>query len=191
LPTWLFGGVPEEELELVLQQIDKGLNCVDTSSAGRLFDAVSAIMGICTHVSYEAQAAIELESAVDGAAEGAYPYEISEGDGYVVDPGPALLAVLDDLSRDVPRGVIAGRFHNTVADLCLEVARRISSDTGVTTTALAGGVFQNRLLLRRLSGLLRDEGFRVLLPAEVPVNDGGVSLGQAVVASERRARGML
>ena len=187
----LFPSVPEEERGLVIQQLEGRLNCVDTSSAGRLFDAVSAMLGVCDSVSYEAQAAIELESAVDRAEEGSYPYEIREEDGLVADPGPALRAILDDLSRGASRGLIAGRFHNTVAELCLDVVDRVSSATGIRTVALAGGVFQNRLLLRRLVRVLRNRGLEVLLPAEVPVNDGGVSLGQAVVANERRLRGEL
>ncbi|MBD3348468.1 MAG: carbamoyltransferase HypF [Candidatus Eisenbacteria bacterium] len=185
----LFRDVPAEELELLRQQIERRVNCVDTSSAGRLFDAVSAVLGICGSVTYEAQAAIELESVAARDAEGVYPYEIREGDAFVVDPGPVFLAVLEELADGRSREVISGRFHNTVADFCLRATRRVSESTGLRTVALAGGVFQNRLLLGRLWRMLERDGFEVLLPREAPINDGGVSLGQAVVANERLKRG--
>jgi hydrogenase maturation protein HypF len=181
----LFGDVAGDELDLVVQQLEKRVNCVDTSSAGRLFDAVSAILGICGSVSYEAQAAIELESVSDSSVTGTYPYEIRDEDGLVVHSGPAFHAILEDLGQGVPVAAIAAKFHNMVADFCLDAARRISEAAGIRTAALAGGVFQNRLLLRRLVALLTDDGFDVLLPREVPLNDGGVSLGQAVIANER------
>lgn len=187
----LFDDVPADELDLVAQQIEKRINTVDTSSAGRLFDAVSAILGICRHVSYEAQAAIELESAADPSVERAYPYAIAEEGGLVVDAGPIVRAVLEEASAGVARHEISGAFHNTMVRLCLDVATRLADAHGARPVALSGGVFQNRLLLRRLLKALEDSGFEVILPRETPVNDGGVSLGQAVVANERRRRGKL
>lgn len=187
----LFEDVPGDEFDLVIQQTDKGLNAVDTSSAGRLFDAVSAILGICHEVSYEAQAAIELESVADESVERRYPYAIEDEGMLVVDPGPIVRSVLEDAAAGVPPCEISGAFHNTVVEFCRDVASRLARTRGIKTVALSGGVFQNRLLLRRLFAALESEGLTVLLPKEVPTNDGGVSLGQAVVANERRRRGEL
>jgi hydrogenase maturation protein HypF len=185
----LFPDIPEDELALVVQQIEKGVNSIDTSSAGRLFDAVSAILGVCHEISYEAQAAIELESVADENESRTYPVVISERDGrMIVDPGPIVRAVLDDLEGGAAREAVAGGFHNTVVGFCLEAAVRLRDARGVGTVALSGGVFQNRLLLRKLVEALSDGGFRVLLHREVPTNDGGVSLGQAVVANQRVLR---
>jgi hydrogenase maturation protein HypF len=185
----LFPDVREDELALVVQQIEKGVNSIDTSSAGRLFDAVSAILGICHEISYEAQAAIELESAADENECRTYPVVIAERDGpMVVDPASIVRAVLEDALGGAPREAVAGAFHNTVVGFCLEIALRLREARGIGTVALSGGVFQNRLLLRKLVSTLGDEGFRVLTNKEVPTNDGGVSLGQAIVASERALR---
>jgi hydrogenase maturation protein HypF len=172
-----------------VQQIEKGVNSIDTSSAGRLFDAVSAILGFCHEISYEAQAAIELESAADEREDRAYPVAIVEGGGMmIVDPAPIIRAVLEDAARGRPREAVAGAFHNTVVAFCRDAAGRLRDARGIGTVALSGGVFQNRLLLRKLAEALSDDGFRVLLHREVPTNDGGVSLGQAVVANERLLR---
>jgi hydrogenase maturation protein HypF len=188
----LFPDIPEDELELVVQQIEKGVNAIDTSSAGRLFDAVSAMLGICHEISYEAQAAIELESVADEGERGAYPAPVIERDGrLLVDPAPIVRAVLDAVEAGASVETVAGAFHNTVVGFCREVAARLRDERGIRVVALSGGVFQNRLLLRKLVAALRGDGFRVLLHKEVPTNDGGVSLGQAVVANERARRGAL
>lgn len=185
----LFPEVPEGQLALVVQQIEKGVNSIDTSSAGRLFDAVSAILGICHEISYEAQAAIELESVADETESSVYPTVFVERDGLmVVDPGPIIRAVTDHVAAGGSRQAVAGAFHNTVVRFCREAAARLSDARGVGAVALSGGVFQNRLLLRKLVEALRTDGLRVLLHREVPTNDGGVSLGQAVIASERTRR---
>ncbi len=198
----LFPLVDAGEIDLVAQQIAKRVNCIDTSSAGRLFDAVSALLGVCTEISYEAQAAIELESLIDRSSASVnggpyYPFSLDPGRdeqgrerGFVVDAGPAILAVLADVAAGTDRAVIAEAFHNTVARFSFEAARWISQVSGITTVALAGGVFQNRYLLVSLVELLERGGFRVLLNREVPTNDGGVSLGQAVVGGERARRGL-
>ncbi len=187
----LFGDVDPDELDLVIQQTEKGVNAIDTSSAGRLFDAVSALIGIRRDVTYEAQAAIELESVADLSVERSYPYEIRDDGALIVDPSPIVLSVLEDADEGVDRREIAAAFHNTVAAFCRDAAGRLAKRHGLSCIALCGGVFQNRLLLRRLAGMLESDGLEVLLPREVPVNDGGVSLGQAVVANARWQRGEL
>jgi len=192
----LFGDIPGGELDLVVQQIEKGVNSIDTSSAGRLFDAASAILGVCHEISYEAQAAIELESLVGyaGGARGvgAYPYDIIEEDEtLVVDPSRTVLALAEAVLRGDRCDRSASQFHETVVAFCREACGRIAAARGIGTVALSGGVFQNRYLLRRLSEALASDGLRVLINREVPTNDGGVSLGQAIIASERVRAGML
>jgi hydrogenase maturation protein HypF len=189
----MFGDVPAEELDLVVQQIEKGVNSIDTSSAGRLFDAASAILGVCHEITYEAQAAIELESLLGNADHvrdaGAYPYDITEEDGaLIVDPSRTVRALAESVSRGDPRDRSASQFHETVVAFCREVCGRIAAARGIGTVALSGGVFQNRYLLGRVSEVLASDGRRVLVNREVPTNDGGVSLGQAVIASERARR---
>ncbi len=199
----LFPEIDRDELDLVVQQIEKNVNCIATSSAGRLFDAVSAILGVCHEISYEAQAAIELESLINReeggqdsgcpgeTSEPHYPYELIEAErGFVIDAGPTVLAVLADVLAGTPREVIAHAFHNTVVRFAADACGVIARAANIDTVALSGGVFQNRYLLKRLVSSLETRGFRVLLNREVPANDGGVSLGQAVVAGERAARGL-
>jgi hydrogenase maturation protein HypF len=194
----LFSDVPPAELELVLQQVEKGVNCIDTSSAGRFFDAASAILGVCHEISYEAQAAIELESlavgggAAGGAAAEPYPYDIADDDGtLVVDPSRTILALLESAAAGDPVERAASQFHETVVAFCREACGRIATARGIGTVALSGGVFQNRLLLLRLTEALTGDGLTVLVNREVPTNDGGVSLGQAIIASERARAGAL
>jgi hydrogenase maturation protein HypF len=188
----LFSEVPQAELELVLQQVEKGVNCIDTSSAGRLFDAASAILGVCHEISYEAQAAIELESlaAAVGAGGGAYPYDVADDGGtLLVDPSRTILALLESAASGDSVERAASQFHETVVAFCREVCGRIAESRGIGTVALSGGVFQNRLLLLRLTDALTSDGLTVLANREVPTNDGGVSLGQAIIASERARAG--
>ena len=192
----MFGDVPADEMDLVVQQIEKGVNSIDTSSAGRLFDAASAILGVCHEISYEAQAAIELESLLGDAGRaggaGAYPYDIAEEDEtLIVDPSRTVRALAESAVRGDPRDRSASQFHETVVAFCREVCGSIAAARGIGTVALSGGVFQNRYLLKRLSEVLASDGLTVLVNREVPTNDGGVSLGQAIVASERARAGML
>ena len=189
-------GVDTAELDLLHQQLDRRLNCPLTSSMGRLFDAVSALLGVCGRTTYEAQAAIELEMVASGqvgkltnqqiskSAKGeGYPFRIEAiGDHMVVRLRELFAALLADLQAGMPVAKMAWRFHQTVAQMTVEVCERIAADTGLHTVALSGGCYQNRLLLALTVPLLEAAGFRVLLHRQVPCNDGGLSLGQAVIA---------
>ena len=173
------------ELEIIKQQIKRGINSPLTSSAGRLFDAVSALAGVRGEIDYEAQAAIELEMvAPDGVSESeSYPFAIVEHQGMrVVKLGELLSAVVQDVRKQTPNPLISLKFHNTVVQMIVEVCKLMAKDTGITQVALSGGVFQNRLLLRLATAALQREGFNVLTHHLVPCNDGGISLGQAVIA---------
>ncbi|MCL5026718.1 MAG: carbamoyltransferase HypF, partial [Chloroflexi bacterium] len=175
--------VPAAEQALMAQQMEQGLNAPLTSSCGRLFDGVSALLGVRGVANYEAQAAIELEMAA-ADVEGTYPYCIIEHNGVlVVELAPLFGELVAELRRGRPVPEMAGRFHNTVAALTLDVCRRLREITGTGTVALSGGVFQNRRLFRQVNDLLAADGFEVLNHRQVPCNDGGISLGQAVVAS--------
>ena len=163
----------------------RGINSPVTSSAGRLFDAVAAVLGVRDSVSYEGQAAAELEQLADPAEDGAYQARIDSGDVLQVAGTDLVRCVADDLAAGVDRGVIAARFHNGLAGVIAGCCLMLRERTGLTTVALSGGVFQNFLLLNTVSGRLESHGFAVLTHSRVPCNDGGISLGQAVIAATR------
>lgn len=181
--------IPGEDLSLLLQIIEKGLNCPLTSSCGRLFDAVAALVRLRTHNSYEGQAALELEMAIGPDEEFAsYPYQIHDENGSLVyDPTDTLKALLDEIRRDMPAGWISGRFHTTLAVMLVDACRRIRTQVDRNRVVLSGGVFQNRYLTELAVRLLAKEGFDVLTHSQVPPNDGGLALGQAVIAGRKRA----
>ncbi|MFI7702536.1 carbamoyltransferase HypF [Nonomuraea sp. NPDC049480] len=156
-----------------------------TSSAGLLFDAVSALLGVRDTVTYEGQAAIELEQHADPAEPGAYRARLAPGDLLAVEGGDLVHAAAEDLAAGVPTPVIAGRFHNGVCDAIVRSCAALRDATGLSAVALSGGVFQNALLLERTVERLKGAGFRVLTHARVPPGDGGISLGQAAVAAAR------
>jgi hydrogenase maturation protein HypF len=186
-------GVSDEEIRVVRQQVDRELNTPLTSAAGRLFDAVAALIGVRHQVTYEAQAAIELEMLAlrqpNTPADGVppiYPFDVEQGvDGAVIRLRRLLEAILADVAAGVRPAEIGWRFHQTLAEMILAVCQRISGETGLRTVALSGGCFQNRLLLALAVARLEQNGFRVLLHRQVPCNDGGISLGQAAIAQFR------
>ncbi|MEU6577601.1 carbamoyltransferase HypF [Streptomyces sp. NPDC046805] len=179
-----------EELAVLDRQLPRGLACVPTSSMGRLFDAVSSLAGVCHRAGYEAQAALELEAAAasaQGADASAYAFGFTNGPGPVrCDPAPVLREIVTDLRRGTPVPVIAARFHRGVAQAVVEICERARRDTGLATVALTGGVFANALLEETCTALLADDGFSVLRHGEVPPNDGGLALGQLMVAAHER-----
>jgi hydrogenase maturation protein HypF len=163
----------------------RGVGSPPTSSAGRLFDAVAAVLGVRDRVNYEGQAAIELEQRADARERGTYPALLSDGSPFTIRGADLVAAVVADLRAGAGVPAIAGRFHNAVAGLVAAGAVRLRETTGLTTVALSGGVFQNLLLLERAVAGLEAEGFAVLVHHRVPPNDGGISLGQAAVAGAR------
>jgi len=176
------------ELETIKQQIKRGINSPLTSSAGRLFDAVSALAGVRETIDYEAQAAIELEmlapDEADVSGTDAYPFSIVEHQGTrVVKLGELFSIIVQEVKNKTPVPIISLKFHNTMAQMIVEMCKLIAGKTGITQVALSGGVFQNRLLLKLATAALQREGFSVLTHHLVPCNDGGISLGQAVIAN--------
>ncbi|KIE24359.1 hydrogenase maturation protein HypF [Streptomyces sp. MUSC 125] len=197
----------EAERTLLRHQLDRGLACVPTSSMGRLFDAVSSLVGVCHRAGYEAQAAMELEAAAweardedttaysfglsagpaqqgagGGASRARPPGRASRAGGWEINPAPVLRALLTDRRSGIPAPVLAARFHRGVARAVAEICQRARASTGLTTVVLTGGVFANALLEEQCTALLAGEGFTVLRHGEVPPNDGGLALGQLMVA---------
>jgi hydrogenase maturation protein HypF len=169
----------------VLDIARAGVNSPATSSAGRLFDAVAAIVGVRDAINYEGQAAIELEQLADPNERGAYGAAIEGERPFRVCGGDLVAATVEDIRRGVEPSTVAARFHNGVAAAVAEGCSRIRDATGLTTVALSGGVFQNLLLLERVVARLESRALRVLLHSRVPPNDGGISYGQTVVAGAR------
>ncbi len=169
------------------QMSARGLNSLRTSSLGRLFDAVAALLGVRRQVIYEGQAAIELEAQASTST-GVYPFAIEDGAPAKLDVRPLIRAIVADLQGQVAISEIAGRFHASIALLLAEACRRARAQTGLNTVALSGGSFQNRLLLEQLLARLEEAGFHVYINRRVPPNDGGLSLGQAAVAAARLRR---
>ncbi|NMD61776.1 UNVERIFIED_ORG: hydrogenase maturation carbamoyltransferase HypF [Nocardia globerula] len=180
---------PARERSVLGHQLETGFGCVETSSMGRLFDAVAALAGVRQSVEYEAQAAIELEGISRGIDCGSEYYVFGEredaGGSWIADPGPVIRSVVDDLRNGVSAGVIGARFHESVARLVVTWAQAARAAAGVDDVALSGGVFQNPLLLARARVLLSDAGFRPLTHHELPPNDGGLAYGQVLVGSSR------
>jgi hydrogenase maturation protein HypF len=177
---------------IIRRMIDKGLNSPLTSSSGRLFDAVSALVGVRQEVFYEGQAAIELEMAADKDEEGFYSYDLEEfGNGSQVMLEPIIRGIVTDIADKVSVPTIAGKFHNTMAKIILNICLRVRKASGIEKVALSGGVFQNTLLLNKTSTLLDGKGFKVYTQHRVPPNDGGIALGQAVIANELIKKGKI
>lgn len=174
----------------VRTMVRRRLNCPRASSAGRLFDAAAALLGLADGISYEGQAAVALENASGAARRAALPWRLVHADGlWVYDPAPTLTSLLDRFGGGTPVPLLAAAFHTTIAEVTAALAERAVADGAPRTVCLAGGCFVNRRLLTDVSRLLRAQGMRVLVGSAVPVGDGGISYGQAAVAAARLKRG--
>ena len=172
-------------VQTVLTMIQKGFNSPPTSSMGRLFDGIAALLDIRHDVSFEGQAAMALEMAAAPVETGHYELEWSVGDIRRIQPSPIVRGVVQDRLAGVPPSVISRKFHNTIVRLFTELCCEIRRDTGLCRVVMSGGAFQNLILLEGLSRALTGEGFEVSSHTRVPTNDGGLSLGQAVIAAAR------
>lgn len=166
-------------------QIERGFNAPLTSSIGRLFDAVASLTGIRHRARYEGQAAMELEAAAEPVADRCYPIELAGHEPIVINPAPIICAVVGDVRAGASPATIASRFHATLASMIVAVCLRLRDRTGLPYVALSGGVFQNGILLPAARRGLESEGFTVFTHRRVPPNDGGLALGQAMVANAR------
>jgi hydrogenase maturation protein HypF len=177
-------GVPGNRVRVVRRMIEAGVNTVPTSSCGRLFDAVAAMIGLRTVINFEAQAAIELETIAEDGNTTRYPFEIEAGPPWQVDFRPAIACIAREAAEGAPQPAISAKFHNTLAEAIVETCRRIRGETKLSRVCLSGGTFQNMRLLGLAVAGLRGAGFEVFLHAKVPPNDGGIALGQAAIAAE-------
>jgi hydrogenase maturation protein HypF len=190
---WLLGRIEENtnrkskvenrKLGIILEQLDKQINTVETSSLGRLFDAVAAMLGLGSYNYFEAQLPMALEAIIEGNIEEHYDFELTKNEPLQFDLSGMIKQLIADIQKGVAAGFISAKFHNTVAVGLLELAKAARKDKKLSTAALSGGVFCNRYLTNRLIRLLKGEGFSVLFNREVPSNDGGISLGQAAIAA--------
>jgi len=174
------GALCYEERTSLHAQLEHQINSPLTSSMGRLFDAVSALLGIRSSINYEGQAAIELESLAATDETTCYEFDIQE---YQIDPAPLWQSLISDWRKGVSISVLSARFHNSVAALTLQICRKIHQETGCSHVALSGGVWQNRYLFENVIKKLEKENFIVLTHHRIPTNDGGIALGQALIAA--------
>ncbi|MFC5031505.1 carbamoyltransferase HypF [Streptomyces sp. DSM 41987] len=183
---------PVRERDVLAHQLESGFGCVPTSSMGRLFDAVASLAGVRHQVEYEAEAAIELEglaraSAADGDGTASrYAFAVRSANATypaVADPGPVIRAVVHDVRAGISPEHIAARFHAAVAVLVVDLAEICRAQSGLEVVALGGGVFQNAVLLEEAQRMLTGRGFTVLRPRLLPPNDGGIALGQLLIAA--------
>ena len=181
--TLPFAGVPETSVEVVRRMIQKGIHTTPASSCGRLFDAVASLTGLRHVVTFEGQAAIELEMAAQDGLAGRYPFDISGNGPWELDFRSTTRRIAADAAGGAAPGAVSARFHNTLAEAVVEVCRRIRAESGLRRACLSGGTFQNMRLLGAVVPALRSAGFEVFLHTHVPPNDGGIALGQAVIAA--------
>ena len=179
--------IGSSQLDLVLRMIEENLNSPQTSSCGRLFDAVAALTGIRSRVNYEAQAAIELEMAIaNDADDAAYPIDPSVHNGIRILRTHRLFEqILADINYRVPVGIIARKFHNGLVEAFVNSLRAIRDESTLQRVCLSGGTFHNSYLLTRLQKRLTESGFEVFTHSQVPAGDGGLSLGQAIIAAHQ------
>jgi hydrogenase maturation protein HypF len=178
----------ERNARLVARLVERGLNTPPTSSTGRLFDAVAAMVGVpgTQRTTYEGQAAVELELAADGPASRGYPFRLrSEDEGWIVETREILRGVVEDLLSGRATGKISSKFHRTMADVVVAGCEKIREAGGTTAVALSGGTFQNMLLLNQVVRFLEEKGFEIYRHRRVPANDGGLALGQAILADRK------
>lgn len=176
-----------KKVKIVTDMLEKGVNSPLTSSSGRLFDAVSALLNICVVSGFHAEAPMRLENVVDGREKGWYEYL----KGQTIDFEPMFRQIIADLAAGTDTSIIAGRFHNTIARVIINTVTTIRDETGINTVALSGGTFQNSYLLGLAINGLHEAGMQVYTNTAVPVNDGGIALGQLAIAARRREMGLL
>ena len=183
LPIAFIRHLEPKRLAIIRQMIRQQINAPLTSSMGRLFDAVAALVGLRQQAAFEGQAAMELEMAAEPTEKGIYPYQWDARDPICIDTAPIIRAVAGDLQNHTPPGVISARFHRTLVALFTALCRQVREQHGINQVALSGGVFQNTILLERFSRSLSEDGFTVYTHRQVPCNDGGIALGQALAAA--------
>ncbi len=178
----------QKQLPIFIQMIEQKLNSPLSSGAGRLFDAVSALLGICRESSFHAEAPMLLEAAINSSCKGKYLYEI---EGQKVVFRKMFFQIIQDLKNGVNKGDIASKFHNTLVAINVNISKQIRNEFGINKVVLSGGSFQNAYLLQMTEETLMHHGFEVFSQEKVPANDGGISLGQLAIAAKKRQLGLI
>ncbi|NQU74375.1 MAG: carbamoyltransferase HypF, partial [Candidatus Omnitrophica bacterium] len=174
----------KEEKEVILSMMSKNINSPLTSSAGRLFDAAAALLGVCEYASYEAEGPIRLEAMCRDKIEESYRFKMLKCNGrYIIDTQSVFLGMVKDLAKGIDKGIIATKFHNSMAKVIVNTAKRLSNDVNIYDIALSGGVFQNRFLKTKVIKELSASKLNVFTNTKTPVNDLNISLGQYYVSS--------
>ncbi len=181
----LLPALPDMERDFLYSRWSRGIPEIQTSSCGRIFDAAAALLGVCSVNNYEGQAAIELEAMADRHGRSRYGYRLEQDDaGWIMDPMSIWGEMLTDMEKGLPKSMISRKFHLTMADLFIAALIQARSDCGLNKVVLSGGVFHNQIILMELTMKLLARGFEVYQHQLVPPGDGGIALGQAIIASE-------
>jgi hydrogenase maturation protein HypF len=175
--------ISSKETETVINMIKQDRKVVYTSSMGRLFDCIAAMLGLVKEITYEAEAAINLEYIAARGIVSSYPYKLREDDSIIVELEDILAGVMNDLKKKVPPSVVSAKFHNTIARFSLDVAKKLSKMYHMKKVCFSGGVFQNRYLLDLMIDKFQDAGFCVYVHRKLPTNDGCISYGQTIIAN--------
>ncbi|MEI7661965.1 MAG: carbamoyltransferase HypF, partial [Bacteroidota bacterium] len=178
----LFRQVDADKIKTVVKMIDRDINCPLTSGAGRLFDAVASLLGLCQTASFQAEGPMRLESLVQPGCSGTYGFHMDK----TIRFDTAIRGIIEDLRINTDVKIIASKFHNTIISVIFETANAIREREGINKAVLSGGVFQNKYLLEGTLAILRKNNFEVFAHSVTPSNDGGIALGQLAVASKRR-----
>jgi hydrogenase maturation protein HypF len=174
--------IDSEKKNLIIAAIENNINCPMTSSAGRLFDAVAAMTGLCNYTSFHAEAPMRLEDIMDQDEKGSYMFEINDQ----VRPGKMIREIATDIKNHLPASVISAKFHRTIVEIIIQISEKINRETGLNKVVLSGGSFQNRFIMEESERRLKLMNFAVYTHRDFPSNDGGIALGQLVIAAKRR-----
>jgi len=168
----------------LIKILELNINCIETSSMGRLFDAMANIIGITDVVTYEGQASIELEAISDIDIDDSYNYKVIKRDTYIIEPYEMIIDALNDKIKEVSSKIITSKFQNTIVNLTISICEQIREDSHINEVTLSGGVFQNAFLLKKICLNLRNSNFKVYTHKDLPSNDGGIAIGQIIIANE-------
>jgi hydrogenase maturation protein HypF len=175
----------QNKIMVIKAAIENNLNSPLTSSAGRLFDAIAALTGICNQSAFHAEAPMRLENMMDVNEKGCYDFNLNQ----VIDPQPMILGIVHDLKNQVPVQKISARFHRSIVEIIIQIAGKLKTESGINKVVLSGGTFQNRYILAACEKRLQEINFKVYTHRKFPCNDGGIALGQLIIAAKRRQQG--
>ncbi len=185
LPLPFLKVLEQNKIDIILKMIERKINTPLTSSMGRLFDAVSALLGLCTKTSFDAEAPMRLEAVLKQGVTTFYPVPVTK----TIDTSHLIKGIVDDILQRISPGEISAKFHNSIIHMTGTIAELVRNRTGVSLCALSGGVFMNTYLLEGCTKILEQKGFSVLSHAEIPCNDGGLALGQLAIGAKKRKKG--